>query len=102
MLRYAYRRTPCTVGTVVCSHTHSCTGGLKTLALIPGSHPVRPCPRGIVGVATTPTKATAHPDAAQKGKSRAQRVFKNFVTREGLGVRSGYGTPKTLPNRPDR
>jgi hypothetical protein len=31
-----------------------------------------------------------------------QRVFKNFVTREGFGVRSGYGTPKTLPNRPDR
>ena len=31
-----------------------------------------------------------------------QRVFKNFVTGEELGVKSGYGTPKTLPNRPHR
>ena len=32
----------------------------------------------------------------------SESVFKNFVTREGLGVRSGYETPKTIPNRPDR
>jgi hypothetical protein len=25
-------------------------------------------------------------------------VFKNFVARKGLGVRFGYGTPKTLSN----
>jgi nucleotidyltransferase/DNA polymerase involved in DNA repair len=39
---------------------------------------------------------------AKLAASLHKRVFKNFVTREGLGVRSEYGTPKTLPNRPDR
>jgi hypothetical protein len=32
----------------------------------------------------------------------AKSVFKNFAMREELGVTSGYGTPKTLPNRSHR
>jgi uncharacterized membrane protein len=31
---------------------------------------------------------------------RYKSVFKNFVTREELGVKSGNGTPKTVLNRP--
>src|SRR4051812_38375617 len=47
MLRYAHMCTPRPVGTVVCSHTRSCTGVLKTLAVLPGNHPIRLGPRGI-------------------------------------------------------
>jgi transposase len=34
------------------------------------------------------------------GAATPKRVFKNFVTREELGVKWGNGTPKTILNRP--
>jgi hypothetical protein len=39
-----------------------------------------------------------HADIENTTLEKLESVFKNFVTREGLGVRFGYGTPKTLSN----
>src|SRR6266487_3611896 len=41
VFRYDHVRTPCPMGTVVFSHTGSCSGVLKTVAVITGNHPVR-------------------------------------------------------------
>ena len=41
LFRYDHVRTPCPMGTVVFSHTGSCPGVLKTVAVIPGNPPVR-------------------------------------------------------------
>jgi hypothetical protein len=50
--------------------------------------------------ASRPRPPTDQPtsDVPLQAASRLESVFKNFVTREGLGVRFGYGTPKTLSN----
>jgi hypothetical protein len=74
LFRYATMGAPCHLGTVAFSHTRGSPGLLKTRAVAPGHDSLCPGACCIARVATTSVKVPVHPDASQKGKSRAQRV----------------------------